>query len=509
MKQKDAFFAALAGVLLVLIFPRLNLWVLAWLSLVPLLAAADGKQGAAGFKLGWLAGTLFHAGLVYWVTVSMTLYGKLPVAVSVPILLVFAAFLGLFTGLPVWGACFVQQRRGWSFALTFPFLWVAVEHLKSWFLTGFPWDILGYSQYRILPLIQIADITGVYGVSFLIVCVNCAVYGSVRRLMKKGPSPFAETAIAGLLLLAAAAYGAQKISAVNGAAAGQEVRVALVQPNISQDLKWDPAYLEQTLEKFKRLTLQTRADRPALVVWPESATPFFFQSEENYRAYVAAIVKELNGSHLLFGSPSWEKQAGGGLRYHNSAFLINPGQDIAGRYDKLHLVPYGEYVPLARFFPFIEKMVEGIGDFSPGESHGMPSLAGCRFGTVICYEIIFPDLVRQFALSGAQFIINITNDAWFGMTSAPYQHLAMTALRAVENRRFIARCANTGISAVIAPTGAIQQQTGLFTEAVLPATIYCRSDITVYARYGDLFAWCCWAFSLFCLVSACRRRQQS
>ncbi len=221
MKRKDAFFAALAGALLVLIFPRLNLWVLAWVSLVPLLAAADGKQGAAGFKLGWLAGTIFHAGLVYWVTVSMTMYGKLPFAVSVPILLVFAAFLGLFTGLPVWCACFVQQRRGWSFALTFPFLWVAVEHLKSWFLTGFPWDIIGYSQYRVLPLVQIADITGVYGVSFLIVCVNCAVYGGMRRLMKKGPLPSAEIALAGLLLVAAWVYGEKKISAINCGISGR------------------------------------------------------------------------------------------------------------------------------------------------------------------------------------------------------------------------------------------------------------------------------------------------
>jgi apolipoprotein N-acyltransferase len=309
MKRKDAFFAAFAGALLVLIFPRLNLWPLAWVSLVPLLAAADGKQGAAGFKLGWLAGTLFHTGLVYWVTVSMTVYGKLPFAVSVPILLVFAAFLGLFTGLPVWGACFVQQRRGWSFALTFPFLWVAVEHLKSWFLTGFPWDIIGYSQYRVLPLIQIADITGVYGVSFLIVCVNCAVYGSMRRLMHKGPLPAAELAIACLLLLAAGGYGIKKIGAINDAALGQAVRVALIQPNISQDLKWDPAYLEQTLEKYKRLTLQAGMYKPALVVWPESATPFFFQSEDTYRAYVADIVKQLNGAHLLFGSPSREETA--------------------------------------------------------------------------------------------------------------------------------------------------------------------------------------------------------
>ncbi len=508
MKRNDAFFATLAGVLLVLIFPRLNLWVLAWVSLVPLLAVADGKQEAAGFKLGWLAGTVFHAGLVYWVTVSMTLYGKLPFAVSVPILLVFASFLGLFTGLPVWAACYVQQRRGWSFSLTFPFFWVAVEHLKSWFLTGFPWDSIGYSQYRQLPLIQIADITGVYGVSFLIVCVNCAVYAIMRNFKKKGSLPYVEIALSALLLIAAVGYGVKKINHINDGAPGQAVRVALVQPNISQDLKWDPAYLEQTLAKFKRLTLQTRGDAPALVVWPESATPFFFQSEETYRAYVAGIVQDLNGGHLLFGSPSWEESAGDTMRYHNSAFLIGPGQDIVGRYDKLHLVPYGEYVPLAQFFPFIQKMVEGIGDFSPGETLSMPSLPGCRFGTVICYEIIFPDLVRQFARSGARFIINITNDAWFGTTSAPYQHLAITALRAVENRRYIARCANTGISAVIAPTGAIQQQTELFTEAVLPATIYCRDDVTVYTRYGDLFSWFCWAFSIVCLLCACRRRRK-
>ena len=508
MKKNDAFFAALAGLLLILIFPKLNLWLLAWVSLVPLLAAADGKQEAAGFKLGWITGTIFHAGLVYWITVSMTLYGKLPFAVSVPILLAFAALLGLFTGLTVWAACFVQQRRGWSFSLTLPFIWVAVEHLKSWFLTGFPWDCIGYSQYRQLPLIQLADITGVYGLSFLIVCVNCAVYGIVRSLKKKCSLPYAELALAGLLLLAAAGYGIQKISAVNEAAPGQAVSVALVQPNISQDLKWDPGYLEQTLAKFKRLTLQSRKDKPALVVWPESATPFFFQSEQTYRAYVAGIVAELDGGHLLFGSPSWEESEGGALAYHNSAFLIGPGQDIVGRYDKLHLVPYGEYVPLARFFPFIQKMVQGIGDFSPGETLSMPSLPGCRFGTVICYEIIFPDLVRQFALQGARFIIHITNDAWFGATSAPYQHLAITALRAVETRRYIARCANTGISAIIAPTGAILEQTQLFTEAVLPATIYCRDDVSVYARCGDLFSWCCWAFSIFCLLSACRRRQK-
>jgi len=509
MKRTDALFAALAGVLLVLIFPRLNLWLLAWVSLVPLLAAADGKNCAAGFKLGWVAGTVFHAGLVYWVTVSMTLYGKLPFAVSIPILLVFAACLGLFTGLPVWGACFVQQRRGWGFSITLPFLWVAVEHLKSWFLTGFPWDLIGYSQYRLLPLIQVADITGVYGISFLIVLINCAAYNVLRCLSKKSPLPYSELGLSLLLLIAVWGYGEKKIFTIKDADAGIQVPLVLVQPNIPQDLKWDPKYLAQTLEKLRRLTLQAKKEYPALVVWPESATPFFFQSEETYSAQVSEIVKHMYSAYLLFGSPSWKQTAGGKLAYTNSAFLISPAGEVAGKYDKMHLVPYGEYVPFAQFFPFIQKMVEGIGDFSPGEPASLASLPGCHFGTVICYEIIFPDLVRRVALAGATFIVNITNDAWFGSTSAPHQHLAIAALRAVETGRYIARCANTGISAVIDPTGAIEQQTGLFTEAVLSATIYCRDDLTFYTRFGDLFAWCCYAVGLMFILNACRRRHTS
>ncbi len=506
MKRTDALLAAISGLLLTLIFPRLNLWLVAWVGLAPLLAAADGKTGAAGFKLGWISGVIFHTGLVYWVTVSMTTYGKLPLAVSIPILLAFAAFLGLFTGLPVWAACLLQQRRGWGFSLTLPFFWVAVEHLKSWFLTGFPWDLLGYSQYRILPLIQIADITGVYGISFLIVCVNCALLGIIRKLMHKGRMPWAEIALAVLLFAAAWAYGEKRLQELRDGPEGDKVQVALVQPNISQDVKWDPAYLDETLEKFSRLTRQAAAGRPALVMWPESATPFFFQSEDTYRARVADIVRELGGAYLLFGSPSWQQSAGGSLSYHNSAFLIGPGAEIAGRYDKQHLVPYGEYVPFARFFPFIQKMVEGIGDFSPGEPAKLIGLPRCPLGTAICYEIIFPDLVRQFAKAGARIIINITNDAWFGQTSAPYQHLAIASLRAVESRRYIARCANTGISAVIDPTGAVVRQTALFSEAVLAEPLYCRDEITFYARSGDVFSWCCWAFSLVVLLTARRRK---
>lgn len=504
MKTTDVLLAAVSGLLLALVFPRLNLWPLAWVSLVPLLAAADGKSAAAGFKLGWVAGAVFHLGLVYWVTVSMTTYGKLPLAASLPILLAFAAFLGLFTGLPLWAACFAQQRSAWSFSLTLPFIWVAVEHLKSWFLTGFPWDLLGYSQYRMLPVVQIADITGVYGVSFLIVSVNCGLCALVRRLAAGGRLPRADMAVPCLLVAACLVYGNIRLREVRATPPGAELRVALVQPNISQEVKWDPAFLEQTLRTLERLTLQAVSAGPGLVIWPESATPFFFQSEEAYRSRVVALAKKLGGAYLLFGSPSWHESAAG-LRFHNSAFLIGPDGSVAGRYDKQHLVPYGEYVPFARFFPFIQKLVEGIGDFSPGGPAVLLELPRCSLGTAICYEIIFPDLVRRFAKAGARVMINITNDAWFGRTSAPYQHLAIACLRAVETRRYVARCANTGVSAIIGPTGAIEGRTGIFTEAVLAAAVHCRGDSTFYARSGNVFAWCCWAFSLLALLVAGRR----
>ena len=242
-----------------------------------------------------------------------------------------------------------------------------------------------------------------------------------------------------------------------------------------------------------------------MVVWPESATPFFFQSEDTYKKAVEDIVKG-TGAYLLFGTPSWENTFNF-REFFNSAFLISPENKIAGKYNKMHLVPYGEYVPLKDIFPFIHKMVANIGEFSSGKQIINLQLPSCSFATLICYEIIFPDLTRRFVKQGAHFIVNITNDAWFGETSASFQNVSMAVLRAVENRRFVVRAANTGISAFIDPAGSVTKQTKLFTQAILPDIIICREEKTFYTMHGDIFAFSCYAVSLFFILMAWARKR--
>jgi len=501
---RDYALALVTGLMLPALFPSMNLGLLGWVCLVPLLAAVDRKQPSQGLLLGLLAGTVFHGGLVYWVTVAMSVYGGLPLPAAVAVLVLFAAVMGIFIAAPAWASCYAARGLGLPAHLTLPFFWTASEFIKSWLLTGFPWENLGYSQFQHLPIIQIADITGVYGISFLMVLVNCTLYACLQQLWLRTRLPYAQLALTLLLVLAALAYGRQRLQD-EGRTAGPALKIAIVQPNIRQDLKWDPTFLGQTMETFGRLSRSCAPQQPDLLVWPESATPFFYQSEEAFQAEIAAIVQEV-GAHLLFGSPSWDIVNGRQL-FFNSAFLIAPDSRVVGRYDKMHLVPYGEYVPLQRLFPFIQKMVTGIGDFSPGSGTRLLAVPACPCAALICYEIIFPDLVRRAVAAGGRCIINITNDAWFGRTSAPHQHLSMAVLRAVENRRYLARAANTGISACISPAGRIIKQTGLFTAEVLPAMIYAQDGYTFYTRQGDLFALACLGVSLWCLLAACRRQR--
>jgi apolipoprotein N-acyltransferase len=226
-----------------------------------------------------------------------------------------------------------------------------------------------------------------------------------------------------------------------------------------------------------------------LIVWPETATPFFFQEEFNLSSVVRTIPR-LSSDWLLFGSPSYLAE-GSRTFYMNSAFLLSPDGKISGKYDKMHLVPYGEYVPLRNFFPFINKLVAGIGDFRKGEGINPLNIGNHSLGILICYEGIFPELSREYKARGANLLVNITNDAWFGRTSAPYQHLSMTVFRAVENRIYFLRSANTGISAIISPTGQIIKKTGLFERSVLRGSVKFLDRKTIYALYGDIFVYIC------------------
>jgi apolipoprotein N-acyltransferase len=478
--------AVVSGAMLALSFPRPGISLLAWCAFVPLFVAAAGTSPRDAFKLGFVAGLAAYAGVLYWVNIVMVTYGKLPAAVSVSLYLTLAGYLALYPGLVLW----LTRRgegRGISALCSFPVLWVGGELIRSYLLTGFPWANLGYSQYRTLPLIQISDLTGVYGVTFLVAFANVVFYRMWLWFRKK-EAPYPVRGFLALLVLLAASLG-YGFTALNKVENGPLQRVLLVQGNIPQDVKWNPAFMESTVATYERLTRKGCQTGGTLVVWPESALPFFFQGEPSYAARVKSLAVELK-SCLVTGSPAFEKE-GELTHYLNSAFLISPTGAVLGRSDKLHLVPFGEYVPLASLFPFVNKLVAGIGDFRPGRSAVPLETTGGKIGVLVCFEGIFPEVARAYVQAGAGILVNITNDAWFGRSSAPYQHLSMTVFRAVENRVPLVRAANTGISSVIDSKGHIRGMTSLFEEATLGAQVRRGEGGTFYSRHGDIFALVC------------------
>lgn len=486
-EKRATLLAILSGVLLALSFPSPGLSILAWGALVPLLAAVRGKSPRISFRLGLISGFVAYSGIFYWLNIVMTTYGKLPLAVSIVLSLVMASYLALYVASAVALARF-GENRGIPLPLGLPISWVALEFLRAFFLTGFPWATFGYTQYRTLPLIQIADITGVYGLSFLLVLANVVLFRMALGITGRSGIRYPLALCVLLVAIIGGCIGYGFVS-LNVPESGTKVRVALAQGNIPQDIKWNPAFQEETVAIYERLSRKSAGGGFDLVVWPESSLPFFFEREQRYSDRVSSLAREL-GSSLIVSSPALEK----GVmkdRLYNSAFLIGADGTTLGRADKVHLVPFGEYVPLAKLLPFVSKMVEGIGDFSQGETiTPLPASFG-KLGMLICFEGIFPEISREYVRKGATVLVNITNDAWFGRSSAPYQHLSMTVFRAVENRVPLVRAANTGISAIIDSRGHIIRMTGLFHEALLTGEVRSGNKLTFYTRYGDVFAWGC------------------
>ena len=311
----------------------------------------------------------------------------------------------------------LKREHPLPFPLIFPFIWVALEYIRSFVFSGFPWESLGYALYQSRYLIQCADITGIYGISFLIVFTNVTGYLILRGIPRK-KNPLERSCSHNSLNQ----YSPCSMEG-NGSAhkkcceASPPMPVGLIQGNIDQGIKWNRAFRQQAIAIHQQLSVKALNQDVRLVIWPESSTPFYFQSELDYQKVIFDIISDRD-TFLLMGSPSFDQQDGR-IRNFNSAFFLAPTRKVLGRYDKIHLVPYGEYIPLKQFFPFINKMVAGIGDFYSGDTRKLLHLPEAPFGVLICYEIIFPDLTRRFVKDGAQFLVNITNDAWFGKTSAP------------------------------------------------------------------------------------------
>lgn len=493
--KKDIFLSILSGLCLVFVFPKFDANILAWVAFIPLLYALQNKTLAQAAGLGFIAGCVFFSGLLYWIYNVLTFYGHLPGIISLFFLILLTAYLALYFSSFAFVWRWLDLKNSSGQFLFAPAFWVSLEYLREILFSGFPWELLGYSQYRVLPLIQIAELTGVYGVSFLIMLVNILLY---RFLLyaSQGERKYAGREILAVALTISCCwvYGHNKIATLEQVAAVQEeFKISLIQGNIRQDLKWERQFQEETLKIYTELTRQTKKEKPDLVIWPETATPFFFQNNFPFQSRILDLAAQME-TPILFGAPAFTRQ-GNRVHYYNSAFLISPHREILGRYDKIHLVPFGEYAPLAGLLGFTRGIIGAIGDFTPGPGIINLALPRGKFGVLICYEIIFPDLTRQFAAQGAQFLVNITNDAWFGRSSAPYQHLSMATLRAVENRLPIARAANTGISAFITATGKIAQSSNLFTREVLSDNIKISKALTFYTRYGDLFVYLCLVIS--------------
>lgn len=491
--------AAVSGGLLALAFPRPDLSWLAWIALVPLLLVMTRRP----FRSGFVAGLAFFAAILYWVNIVMTTYGHMHPLFSVIAWLLLSAYLALYFAVATWAACRLKEARGYALPLTLPVLWVALEFLREFLLTGFPWASLGYSQQANVHLLQSADLFGVYGLSYLLVLVNAVTAEwLLSRRHPRQDRPVAAFLLAAILVAGTWGYGFWRLG-TNPDERPDRLKVTVVQGNIPQDIKWLPEFQQETVRIYRDLSLgAARAESQGLIIWPEAATPFYYQDTGKLSEEVTAIPRQA-GASLLFGSPAYRKESGK-VRYLNSAFLLDRDGKETGRSDKIHLVPFGEYVPLKRFLPFIDKIVVGIGDFSPGTINPLP-LNGHKLGVLVCYEAIFPELAREWVRQGSGLLVNITNDAWFGNSSAPWQHLAMVRFRAVENRVWIARAANTGISAFVAPSGRVHAATGLFVPAAATVEVGLGARPGFYARMGDLIPILFLAVCVVWLVQTRRR----
>lgn len=475
-----------SGVLLALAFPKVDWHVLAWMAFVPLLWLVRDQGPRRAFTLGWLSGVGFYLCTLYWVIDTIGLYSNIPHVVAVGPLLLLCAVLAAYTGVFAAGASLAADR-GTTLLILGPALWVGLEWVRSFFLIGFPWVGLGYSQYGFLNLIQFAEFTGVYGVSALVMLGNCILFVVLSR---SGPGRGRLLVLLLVLLASLAGWGSWRRGQLAGMPPEYTLHVGIAQGNVAQDRKWDPDHQETTIARYEQLTRRLAEDGVDLVVWPEAAVPFFFQSDVTYRGRLLDLSQETK-TPILFGSPAfWPR--GGGVTLFNRTYLLSPQATVVDSYDKMILTPFGEYVPFQDgLFFFVQKMVDGIGDFAPGSRPTVFTLPFGTFSVLVCYEGVFPELARDFVRRGAALLVNVTNDAWFGETSAPYQHLVMEAMRTVENRVPLVRAANTGISAIVGIDGDITARTELSETTHLAGRLAWPRVTTVYTRYGDWFVFAC------------------
>lgn len=495
--------ALVSAVLQIVIFPLPGVYILCWVALTPLILAvlrarpaseleiegATRLQAATpwqGFLLGYICGIVWYAGTCYWIFDTMRLYGGLNTAMALLVLFLFCCYLGLYHGFFGLLLAILARPRDDRRALVIaPSLWVAVELARTR-ITGFPWNLLGISQVDNIPLSRLASWTGVYGISFEIALVNVALAAAFLIPRAKRTAML----IAGL----AAAVVLQAGRLVEAPSSATNLNALLVQENVPVQADWTPAYFQQTMDELTQLTENSAANQKSakidLIVWPESPAPFF-TNDAHFRESLSDLARKTNAWLVIgaIGSDAPRPNSEGPL--FNSALLVSPAGEIQSRYDKVHLVPFGEYLPFPELFSFAGGLTKEVGQFEHGSSHRPLNAGGEMLGVFICYESIFPDEVRQSANHGADVFVNISNDGWYGDSGAYAQHLNQTRMRAIENDRWVLSSTDTGVTASIDPWGRVVDRAPRKQRTALVAPYSITSVTTFYTRYGDWFAYAC------------------
>ena len=490
--------------LLALSFPKYGHPAVAFVALVPLLVAISGWDGRGetlrgvsarrGFTLGLIAGFVHFAGTVYWTGATVSTFGGLPVAVAVIVAGLLALYMALYIAITCAIGGTLIRRFGHRGLLLFPAAWVATEYLRGIVLGGFPWIPLGNTMVTLLPIAQLASVLGVFGLSLLVAFLNVGF--AMAALQKARIVPVAATFGAIVLI---SLWGGLRLSN-NELTSGAPIKIGLIQGNIAQTDKWNPARAGMILDRYLQLSRQASDNGAQFIMWPESSTPFYFEEDPAGMA-VRNLARTL-GKPILLGSDEFEDSEP--PRHYNAAFILDTHGATAAVYRKIHLVPFGEYVPFQRLLFFVAPLVEAVSAFSRGTRVTMMPVEGHMVSTAICYEVTYPALAREAVLNGSELLTTVTNDAWYGDSSAAYQHFEMAAMRAIEQGRYLARAANTGISGIIDPYGRILVRTKLFeTVAVVGEARFVQAR-TVYARIGDLVAHVSIAITLLALFVAIR-----
>ena len=514
------FYAILSAVILKLTFPPYYLELLGFIALIPLLFVIKNSQPKEAFLLGLIFGFTFFTTILWWIIPTISHYGDIPVICSIAILVCLTFYLSLYPA--IWAhitSLWIKDKDIPSIlnVINISALWVILEWLRGHILTGFPWAILGCCLIKVPSLIQTASFLGMYWISFIVIAINCLFFIAILYYNKKRCIKFTYYLVISVSIVACLwAVGRYLIKNCQKSDINYpKLEVVAVQGNIAQDKKWNQKFQNNTFNKYRKLTISAldnlkrikqQNSQPVLIVWPETAMPFFFQDPSNLRKQLLDLAKATH-SLILFGAPSYqlnpttiEKRIN--VSYFNSAFLVGPNGKVLGKYDKQHLVPFGEYLPFGVLTSWARKLIGAIGAFRPGTRSTPLCWHNVKVGVLICFESIFPHIAVNFVRNGANLLAVITDDAWFGKTGAPYEHADMAVFRAIETRRYVVRAANTGESLIISPWGKRLETTKLFTSCWIAAPIRLRNDVTLYDVIEENWLWPFLLLVLFNLVKS-------